>query len=242
MTLLTTMYHRASVGPYGNAADMLDAHFKLIAEKYHCVLPGEPLDPQRLNVCLTFDDAFYDFYAVVFPLLQKHGLRALLAVPVGLIQQHSLSTPQQRLELSAHRGADGQNPDGYCTWVELVEMARTPTVAMAAHGFTHTRLDQPDCDLHTEFILPQTILAGRTQKPVESFVMPYGRFSADTLAFAKRHYRYVFRIGNADNAGWGGRVLYRVNADEIGAPDAVFGHRHRLGYRVRRHWNALRAR
>ena len=136
--------------------------------------------------------------------------------------------------------ADGRG--GYCTWAELAEMAAGEAIAIAAHGFSHSRLDAPGADLHTEIAVPQTILAARTGRPIESFVLPYGRFSAAALAFAKQQYRYVFRIGSADNEGWDGRVLYRVDADEMAAPEALLAPRRLAAYRLRRHWNGLRCR
>jgi len=49
-------------------------------------------------------------------------------------------------------------------------------------------------------------------------------------------------IGSADNAGWTGRLIYRVDADEMSSPDALFAKRRLAGYRWRRRWNAMRSR
>ena len=224
--LLVPMYHRASAGRFGNSAEMLDAHFGLVARSCHVVLPGEPLDDARLNVCLSFDDAYLDFHTVVFPLLKKHRLRALLAVPLASVQDDGFAS----------------GPDAHCGWPELVEMVADRTIAVAAHGLTHRRLDQPGADLHAEIVVPQTVLAARLGVPVESFVLPYGRFTPDVVEEAARRYRYVFRIGGADNTGWTGPLLYRVDADRMGSADALFTRRARASYRMRRRWNLLRRR
>ena len=242
MTLIVPMYHKASSGRHGNAVAMLDAHFAFIARHCHCVLPGEPLDGRRLNVALTFDDAYYDFYAIVFPLLAKHRLRALLAVPVALIGERADGSASTRLQACSQRLHDSCVPGAYCTWPELTEMAESGTVRVAAHGFNHVRLDLPESDLHTEIVVPQTLLAARTGQDVSSFVLPYGRFASAALASAKEHYRYVFRIGGADNDDWTGRLLYRIDADEMSAPDALFSRHRMASYRLRRHWNVLRSR
>jgi peptidoglycan/xylan/chitin deacetylase (PgdA/CDA1 family) len=242
MTLIVPMYHKASVGRHGNSASMLDAHFAFIARHCHCVLPGEPLDEHKLNVSLTFDDAYFDFYAIVFPLLSKHRLRALLAVPVALIGERSDASATKRLQACSQRLHDSCVPEAYCTWPELTEMAASGRVRVAGHGFNHVRLDQPESDLHTEIVVPQTMLAARTGQDVSSFVLPYGRFTSAALACAKQHYRYVFRIGSADNDDWSGNLLYRIDADEMNAPDALFSRHRRATYRLRRHWNALRSR
>ena len=242
MTLLVLMFHHASAGPHGNTAEILDEHFALIARDCHCVLPGERLDPERLNVCLSFDDGYFDFHAIAFPLLRKHRLRALLAVPVSVIRERSDASRSIRLLTCAQRLPDGGTLGAYCTWSELTEMVASGSISIAAHGFTHCRLDRPSVDLHTEIVVPQTILAARTGRPIESFVLPYGRFNARVLVYARRHYRYVFRIGGADNASWQGPLLYRVDADEMSSPRSPFA-RHRLAtYRVRRYWNVARLR
>jgi hypothetical protein len=121
-------------------------------------------------------------------------------------------------------------------------MVASGTVRVAGHGFNHVSLDLPESDLHTEIVVPQTMLAARTGQEVSSFVLPYGRFTNAALACAKEHYRYVFRIGSADNDDWSGKLLYRIDADEMSAPDALFSRPRRASYRLRRHWNALRSR
>ena len=204
MTLLVPMYHKASAGRHGNSAEVLNAHFAFIARSCHCVLPGEPLDPGRMNVLLSFDDAYFDFYAIVFPLLQKHCLRALLAVPVSAIVDMTAASSAIRLQACAQRGADTSTRDSHCTWLELAEMAASKSISVASHGFSHARLDRSDLDLHTEVVVSKTMLAARTGRTINSFVLPYGRFTAETITYARQHYRYVFRIGGADTPGWGG--------------------------------------
>ena len=166
MSLLVFMYHRASAGRHGNDAAILDRHFALLARDHPCVLPGEALPARRLSVCLTFDDAYVDFYATVHPLLQKHGLRALLAVPVAAIRDRHDAPLKARLALCASRRPDGASA-AHCTWQELADMAATGVVAMAAHGYSHTALDRADADLDAEIVRPKAILAARTGSSVD---------------------------------------------------------------------------
>jgi peptidoglycan/xylan/chitin deacetylase (PgdA/CDA1 family) len=242
MPLLVLMYHKASAGRHGNPADMLDAHFALIARECHCVLPGESLVSDRLNVCLTFDDAYFDFYAVVFPLLSKHRLRAILAVPISLIGERTDATRDVRLQACAQRLENAAPLGAYCTWPELAEMAASGRVSIASHGFTHTPLDRPGVDLHAEIVVPKTVLAARTEQTVDSLVLPYGRFDETALDCARQHYRFVFRIGSADNGDWSGDLIYRVDADEMASASSLLSRRRLASYRMRRFWNALRSR
>jgi peptidoglycan/xylan/chitin deacetylase (PgdA/CDA1 family) len=242
MSLLVLMYHRARAERHGNSPEMLDRHFAHIAAHHRCVLPGEKLEPGRLNLCLTFDDGYFDFYAVVFPLLAKHGLRALLAVPPSVLRERIGASAAERLSAPAEMSGIHPNAGAFCTWPELQEIAQSGCVAIAAHGFTHRRLDVNGSDLHAEVVVPQTLLAARLSQPVDSFVFPYGRFSSAALSLAKQTYRHVFRIGGADNQDWNGRILYRIAADNMLDPIALFAPHRLVLYRVRRYWNLLRGR
>ncbi len=242
MRLLVLMFHRARAGRDGNAAEMLDAHFALVARDYQNVLPGEPLAPDRLNVCLSFDDAYFDFYEIVFPLLKKHDLRALLAVPPFFVRERTEATPEERLRLNRDQAFARPSRGGFCTWPELEEMTASGHVSVAAHGYAHRALDSLDADLDTEVHAPQTILGSRLGQEVTSFVFPYGRFSRPALSETRQRYRYAFRIGGALNDGWDGRVLYRVSADAMTSPDAPFSAPRLAAGRLRSMWNRARRR
>lgn len=233
MSLLVVAYHRARAGSDGNPPDMLDRHFAHIARHCACVLPGEPLERARLNLCLTFDDAYFDFHSVVYPLLQRHNLRAVLAVPTGLIPESAKLPDEVRTGGGGKIRATEVDQHFHCTWTELAELAASRRVAIAAHGLFHERLDSGSADLNAEIALSREILATRLSQPVDSFVFPYGRFSSKALRTVREHCRYAFRIGGASNRGWSGRLIYRVNGDCLAAPDALFSPTRLAGYRAR---------
>jgi peptidoglycan/xylan/chitin deacetylase (PgdA/CDA1 family) len=241
-TLVVLMFHR--VWPTGDATppDELGTLFEDIAQRRHCVMPGEPLRSDRLNVCLTFDDAYYDFYHTVLPLLRRYGLRALLAVPSGLIPETMHAPAAERLVAAG----DASNPEyvtpALCTWQELQEVADSGHVAIAAHGRTHRRLDAADCDLDREIIADGALLAQRLRVPVESFVFPYGQYSPEALACVRANYRHAFRIGKASNTGWDETVLYRTGVAGVGDPEQFFSSEALRRWRWRRWWNRLRGR
>jgi len=236
------MYHRACVGRHGNAPEMLDAHFAHVAHHHPQVLPGEALAHGATNVCLSFDDAYFDFYATVFPLLQRHNLRALLAVPPAFIGETASSSTADRLRIESEEAFARPERGGFCTWGELAEMVASGHVAVASHGLTHRRLDSAEVDMGAEIDQAQTVLRTRLGCPVESFVFPFGRYSARSLGHARRKHRHVFRIGGALNRSWSGRVLYRVDADRMATPQSLFAPARILHYRVRFLWNRLRLR
>src|SRR5215467_6517495 len=138
--LLILMYHRAVAGPYGNSPEILRSHFAHLRRTYPVVLPGETLEANRLSVCLTFDDAFVDFYAYVFPLLKEYSLRAVLSVPTGFIVPTTNNGLEERLSVSpeeAMRGRTFQLKVPFCTWAELREMSDSGLVAIASHSHQH---------------------------------------------------------------------------------------------------------
>jgi peptidoglycan/xylan/chitin deacetylase (PgdA/CDA1 family) len=236
------MYHRACAGQHGNDPRMLDRHFAHIAGHHTNVLPGEALVPGAINVCLSFDDGYFDFYATVFPLLKRHNLRALLAVPPAVIREKVDAGPAERLRIGADEAFARPDRGGFCTWSELEEIVGSGHVAIAAHSFTHCRLDTATIDLGVEIDEPQAVLGERLARPIESFVFPYGRYSGRSLQRARRRYRHVFRIGGALNRDWGGRVLYRIDADRMETPRSLFSPARLTGYRARFLWNRLRFR
>lgn len=236
------MYHRARAGLFGNSPEMLDAHFAHVAQTYAHVLPGDSLDSTRLNVCLTFDDGYFDFYTTVFPLLKKHRLRAVLAVPASFLRETCSVAAADRLALTNDEAFLYPERGGFCTEPELAELVASGQVALAAHGMTHVRLDALDSNLGLEIETPQHLLQLRFKRPVESFVFPFGRFSESALDSAQLHYRYVFRIGSAMNRCWDDGLLYRVDADNMESPASLFAAGRRLRYRARAQWNRFRSR
>ena len=242
MSLLVLLYHRARAGRYGNAPDILEAHFAHIANTYPNVLPGDSLAARTLNVCLSFDDGYFDFYATVFPLLKKYHLRALLAIPPNVVREQVEVAAAERLGVESDEAFAHPDRGGFCSWVELEEMAGSGHVTMAAHGLTHCRLDSPTVSLERELDAPKDILSARLAQPIESFVFPFGRYSPYALEQANRKYRYVFRIGGALNRSWGNRVLYRIGADAMKTPWSLFLPSRLACYRARYFWNRLRLR
>lgn len=189
--LLILMYHKAGFSKRSNSPAMLDEHFAAI-KRYPIVLPGQPLT-SGLNLCLTFDDATADFADIIYPLLQKHNLPALLAVPTVL-----LDTP------------------GYCSWSALQAM----NVTFASHTHTHANL-KTATNLTYELTHSKMLLEDKLGQPIDTFVFPFGAYSKQAIKEAKKHYSYLMRIGGAYNFSWNDPLLYRVSADNLISPLSV---------------------
>lgn len=229
------MYHHINSDdlPLSNSDTMMEAHLAYIAERYTTVFPGEEIN--KNSICLTFDDAYYDFYHYVFPLLKKYNLKALLAVPSAYILEDTDVTSEQRLSLKHHEIYEEDNYKTYapfCTYTELREMIRSTYVVIASHSMHHVNLCDEGIDLEQEIFGSKVVLEERLGYRVESFVLPYGKYNDAAVALAREHYSYVFRIGNALNLSWEGigGLIYRVKGDGLKNPDELFKLFKQLGY------------
>lgn len=212
---------------------MMEAHLALIAKRFTTLFPGDPIASNA--VCLTFDDAYFDFYHYVFPLLKKFNFKALLAVPSAYILDETDIAPERRLSLKHHEIYEGDNYRTYapfCTYTELREMVRSGHVMVASHGMNHINLSEDGCDLEQEIFGSKVVLEEKLGFRVDSFVLPYGKYNDAAVALASEHYPYVFRIGNALNPSWDGigGLIYRIKGDGLKTPGELFSPFKQLGF------------
>ena len=246
--LLILMYHRAAP-PHlglGNPPEVLESHFSTLRTRANFVLPGDPLPPRRLNVCLTFDDAYADFYFRVFPLLIKHSLRAVLAVPTAFIVESTRLSPEIRLAMpqaDAMQGDTFREKAPFCTWAELREMQSGGLVQMASHSHHHPDMRRPDTDVDFECLQSKKLLENNLGRPVDTFIYPYGSVNARAHQAVSRHYKYGIRVGAALNRTWQPRhqPLSRVGADNVTDVSSLFGTRQLAGFGLKMLGNQLRA-
>lgn len=190
----------------------------------HCnvVVPGEALSAEKMNVCLTFDDAGVDFFHFAYPILQTFQLKALLAVPAGRIQEETATSLEQRLSFSPYSPIHERHPDHFCTWKELRQMTAGGMVHIASHGMTHRNLLTTD-KYEEELRESKRLLEKELKLSVSSIVFPYGMFNLQILESARRHYTCMFAVGAAVNKSWNGidGVMYRIHTDGMTAPADV---------------------
>lgn len=232
--LSVIMYHHINSDdlPLSNSNTMMESHLKLISQKYTTVFPGEEANN---SICLTFDDAYFDFYYYVYPLLKKYNLKALLAVPSAFILESTDCDVQMRLSLKHHEIYEGDNYRTYspfCTYAELREMIQSGHVVIASHSMNHINLSEAGVDLEQEIFGSKVVLEEKLGYRVDSFVLPYGKYNDAAVALAREHYSYVFRIGNALNPSWEGisGLIYRIKGDGLRRADELFTFFKQLGY------------
>lgn len=221
--LLVLMYHRvlqgSQQGKYANFYESFREHLQRLKERYPIVLPGDSLS-KKLNLCLTFDDATYDFYHFVFPLLKEFKIRALLGVPVHYILESTTLLATDRLSvpysiMMQENFYDKKAP--FCTWQELNEMVDSGLVEVASHSYLHCNLTFHFVDLQREIVQSKEILEKKLKQPVNSFIYPFGKMTLALQEQVSKYYPYAFRIGSALNFGWGNgsKPLTRLSADNL---------------------------
>lgn len=220
--LINIMYHHANKEVFSNTLEMLEAHFAYIKAHFTCVLPGENVT--KTSVCLTFDDGYCDFYFLVYPLLKKYQLKALLAFSSAYLIPNSSLLPEERMAFS-HQEAHANYKQGtFCTIEEMKEMIASGHIMIASHAHSHTNLCLPNTDMELEIKTSKMLLEEALGIEVSSFVFPFGKYNAAILEETQKHYRFIFRIGNALQSDFSGirGLNYRINGDGMQTPHALF--------------------
>jgi len=218
--LLTFLYHRINNGKNANSKGIIEEHITYLAKKYNIVLPGDKMNPFRLNLCLSFDDGYYDFYHYIFPLLKKLKIKALLAVPINFIVEKTNIDPNIRLLVPSQ---DSVKKDIYlskapfCTWQEIKEMHDSKLVQIASHSYNHENLLDDNVDLDLEIIESKKYLEEKLKAKIDTFVYPLGKFNEEIHAKVREHYKFVMRIGSAINFSWQNinSITYRIISDNL---------------------------
>ena len=232
------MYHHINCDQFSNDLESFERHLKYVVDQFNIVVPGDTLSKERDNLCLTFDDAYYDFYYYVFPLLKKYQIKAVLAVPTALISDTADVAPALRMSLNhkeIYHGKNYQKYDSFCTWDELREMSDSGFVVMASHSHTHKDLTGKDIDLQEEIVASKRILEEKMQTGIESFILPFGRYNYDSFALLQEHYRYIFKVGQGVNRDFSGvrGLIYRIDGDELKDDRSIFSFWSMLGYHLK---------
>ena len=233
--LTVVMYHHINSDdlPLSNSDSMMEAHLSLVSKRFTTLFPGDEI--RKNSICLTFDDAYYDFYHYVFPLLKKYNLKALLAVPSAFILSDTDVMSEHRLSLKHHEIYEADNYKTYapfCTYTELKEMVQSGHVMVASHSMNHVNLSEDGVDLEQEIFGSKVALEENLGFRVDSFVLPYGKYNDAAVALASEYYPYVFRIGNALNPSWNGigGLIYRIKGDGLKTPEELFKPMKQLGF------------
>ncbi len=220
--LISVMYHHVNSDRCSNDLAIFEEHLKYIKENFVSVFPGEKVE--KNSICLTFDDAYADFYFLIFPLLKKYNLKALLAIPSKYILEDTDELPENRMNFEHNDLFINYEKATFCTYKELKEMRDSGLVEFASHSHSHINLLENEVDLNLELRVSQEILEEKLGVKVDSFVFPFGKYNQSILKEAKKYYKYNFRIGNAIHKDFFGinGAIYRVDGDGLKSADEIF--------------------
>jgi len=236
--LLSTMYHHINSDQFSNDLETFEQHLQYIIDRFNIVVPEDPLSKKKENLCLTFDDAYYDFYHYLFPLLKKYQIKAVLAVPTAMILKNTDLAPNLRMSLKHQDIYQEQNYRDFapfCTWDELIEMSESGHVVMASHSHNHIDLTLPDIDLQEEIVTSKQLLESHLGKEIESFILPFGRYNQTSFTLLQRHYRYIFKVGQGVNRDFNGiqGLIYRIDGDNMENAHSIFSFNSMLKYHIK---------
>ncbi|NYT76893.1 polysaccharide deacetylase family protein [Alcaligenaceae bacterium] len=128
----------------------------LTAEQFAGYLAGEKV-PEK-SIVITFDDGYLNNWVYAHPVLQRHGLHAILFIVTGLIGDgDARPCAGQGATLPAtpdHHAckkilAEGQADDVMLRWSEIHAMREAGTFEFHSHTHTHTRWDK-ECGADTD--------------------------------------------------------------------------------------------
>jgi len=237
--LLCCMYHRIDGDKLSNSRAIFEKHFEYIKEHFQVVLPGDVLAKDLVNLCMVFDDASYSFYRYVFPLVQRFGMRVVLAVSPKFILDSGDHIPQDvRLGVPTDEMMGGDRyvqSAPFCSWRELSEISSGGLVKIASHSYSHPNLLQ--CrNIEDELFKSKQVLEQKLHHHVDTFVYPYGQFNASIVKYVQKYYKYNFAVGAGDNRTWEGvgGVLFRIYADDLRDPVSIFSQTNLTKYKTLR--------
>ncbi|MCW8896106.1 polysaccharide deacetylase family protein [Sulfurimonas sp.] len=230
--LISTMYHNINSDKYSNKLSIFKEHLLYIKNNFNVVFPEDTLKGK--DICLTFDDGFYNFYEYVFPLLKELNLKAILAVPTKFILDDTNIQKKDRLAIMHDDTYSHIDQAPFCTFKELKEMSESGHVKIASHSHSHTNLSTCD-NLKYELQKSKQILEEKLSIKCDSLIFPYGKYDETVLTMAKKEYKYLFRIGNGINKNFDGinGIIYRINADNLKNEKSIFSYTNMLKYRIK---------
>ena len=227
------MYHHVNSDRCSNDYAIFESHLAYISKNFTSTFPTENLP--KNPICLVFDDGYYDFYKLIFPLLQKYNLKALLAVTPKYILDDTDKEDSLRLSYEHNDLFANYEDATFCTYKELDEMIQSGLVQVVSHSYSHKNLLEDDVNLEEELVKSKQLIEEKLGIEVKSFVYPFGKYNQEVLDETMKHYKYSFRIGNGVNKDFNGvkGVIYRIDGDNLTGANEIFNFSNMLKFKFK---------
>jgi peptidoglycan/xylan/chitin deacetylase (PgdA/CDA1 family) len=206
------MYHHVSadreVTPRGFEEHLLllkrEGFRTLTLSEFHAHLSGARPVQGRAAV-ITFDDGYLDNWVCAYPLLKKHGLRAVVSV---VTERAELARDAMRPRMDAGAASpdtrkDERGPEGFLSWRELKAMTDSGVFEVASHTHTHRdfQRERPYADLRQELIESRRLIEERLGVWTGAVFWPWGDCEREwSKTAAEAGYRMAFTTRAGANA------------------------------------------
>ncbi|MGL5278835.1 MAG: polysaccharide deacetylase family protein [Cetobacterium sp.] len=121
---------------------------------------------KKRYIILTVDDGYKDNYSVLFPLLKKYNMKAVIYLVSGI--DYNKWTIE----------SDEEKKFSLMNLSEIKEMQRSGLVEFGGHTLTHPSLPSlTDKELYKEIIEDKKNLEEKLQEKLTSFAYPYGHIT-----------------------------------------------------------------
>ena len=216
--LIVLAWHQILNKPHATSIDLFINQIKFLKKEFDIL--SEPIFKLgTIQLLLTFDDATFDFFLNVYPILKEENIFATLGIPTFWIQNQSNLDNNFRLNL-----LNSKNPfyskDCFCSWNELKILQSSNIIKFASHGHHHFNIKyNPNIK---ELITPLKQIKTNLDVIPKSFIFPYGAYNKSLLPALKENYKYLFRIGSASNLIPKNTFIYRVIVDNLENISSLF--------------------
>jgi peptidoglycan/xylan/chitin deacetylase (PgdA/CDA1 family) len=217
---LSILYYHGVTPAQAGAFDAQMAYLRANANIVRADHQG-PLDPQRPNVAVTFDDAFRSVRDNAVPSLARHGVHATIYVPSGWLGK----TPGWAMETS------GDADEVVMSGAELLALPRD-VVSSGSHTVRHRHLTRlADDDIAREFIDSRAALEDLFGETIDTLAIPYGHYDDRTAGLAAgAGYRHIFSVAPQAIAAGDRGVLRGRTSVEPTDPIGLFALKARGAY------------
>jgi len=161
--------------------------YSLSLEEFKDMARG-PMTPTRPSVLITFDDGYYDNFAIAWPIAQKYGIKINIFALTGLAGKDDpviIGADTRTVRAQVNRFPELWR---MMNWRELRSMQEAG-VGIGLHGHTHRRMSSRGKDvIAKELELATLIFRKELGARPWAFAIPYGSpgtFTAEVLKLLK---------------------------------------------------------
>ena len=151
----------------------------------------------KKSVLITFDDGYYSVYKYAYPILERHGMKAIIFLSSNFInggknpEKVTLCSPSIKSNLNALKDIK-QNPDSYLplSW-NNVHFLKSRGYSFGSHMMNHANLSKlSDLQLAKELKASKKKIELKINKNVFALSYPSGGYNCKVINFLKNKTNY----------------------------------------------------